>query len=100
MKSLPPFLKQHRGHRAVNGLRDASATCTIRLTVDTGSITTLRRLAARVCGAALEFIRVVDYDGGARMQVWLCVHPALAASLRAAILTQLPGAQLQVQEAR
>ena len=86
--------QQRHRHVPVSELRNRSGTCTIRMTVDTGSITILRRLAMRVCGEALEFIRIAACDGGTRMQVWLCVRLRLAHSLCDAIVLQLPGAQL------
>ena len=97
MKTASQFHQQHQQrqrHLPVSELRNRSGTCTIRMTVDTGSITTLRRLAMRVCGEALEFIRIAACAGGSRMQVWLCVRLRQAASLCDAIVCQLPGALL------
>jgi hypothetical protein len=68
--------------------------CMIRMTVDTGSITTLRRVAMRVCGDALEFIRIARCAGEVRTQVWLCVRRPVAATLCETVLSQLPGALL------
>lgn len=95
MKSVSNFLPQHQPRQRrlpVSALSNRSDTCTIRMTVDAGSITTLRQLAMLVCGDAIELIRIATCDGGARMQVWLCVRLRLAARLCEAILSQLPGA--------
>jgi hypothetical protein len=94
MKSVSHLHQQHWRHMPVSELRNRSGTVTIRMTVDAGSVTTLRRLAMRVCGEALEFIRIAVCDGGARMHVWLCVCLRGVPGLCDAIVGQLPGAVL------
>ncbi|HZV66722.1 MAG TPA: hypothetical protein VFG03_17625 [Telluria sp.] len=47
--------------------------CVIYLTADAGSVSALRRLAAGVCGEALEFIRIQACAEHGRMRVWMCV---------------------------
>ncbi len=74
---------------------DLPATCTIRLTVDAASATDLRRLALRVCGEALEFMRIAICAGSARIQVWMCVRRPVAALLRESVMRQMPDARLQ-----
>ncbi|MGH8853732.1 MAG: hypothetical protein ACREWI_05570 [Telluria sp.] len=72
----------------------AGPTCTIRMTVDATSVTALRQLAMRVCGDALEYMRIAVCGAGARMQVWLCVRLPIAALLRETLARQLPGVQV------
>jgi hypothetical protein len=97
MKSFATFYPQSR--RAPAATVCAFDTCTMRMTVDAGSITTLRQLAMRVCGEALEFMRIARCAGGDRIRVWLCVRLPFAALLRETILRQLPGAEFKLQPA-
>lgn len=83
-------LRQH----AVAPFSAAQPTCTIHLTIDTASVTGARRLAMRVCGEALEFMRIARDRQEGRMQVWLCVHAALAGAVTYALRQQLPGVLL------
>lgn len=94
MKSFARFYPHPR--RVPVPLACSEKTCTIRMTVDAGSITTLRQLAMRVCGEALEFMRIATCAGGTRMQVWLCVRLPFAELLIETIVRQLPGAQFEV----
>jgi len=68
--------------------------CMIHMTIDTASVTTLRQLAMRVCGDALEFMRIAVCAGGERIAVWLCVRLACVAILNETIARQLPGVVL------
>ncbi|NNG25387.1 hypothetical protein [Telluria aromaticivorans] len=68
--------------------------CIIRMTVDAASVTNLRQLAMRVCGDALEFMRIAMCGGSARIQVWMCVRRPVAALLREAVARQMPDARL------
>ena len=70
-------------------------TCTIRMSVDAESVTTLRQLAMRVCGEALEFMRIAICAGGARIEVWLCVRQCCVTVLSETIARQLPGARFK-----
>lgn len=65
------------------------------MTVDAGSVTALRRLAACVCGDALEYIRIAlrGEGAGARMRVWLCVRLPWISLLREAIARQVQGVE-------
>jgi hypothetical protein len=85
MKAVSTFVQQIPGRVPL---------CMIRMTVDTGSITTLRRVAMRICGEAMEFIRIARCAGALRTQVWLCVRRPVAATLCETVLRQLPGALL------
>lgn len=80
MRSFAPFHSQQ--------------TCTIRMTIDAASITTLRQLAMRLCGEAFEFMRIAICTGSTRMQVWLCVRQPFADLLSATIVQRFPGAEL------
>lgn len=66
----------------------------LRLTVDSGSVTTLRQLAMHVCGDALEFMRIAVCAGGQRIEVWLCVQLGFVALLSETVQRQLPGVRL------
>lgn len=69
-------------------------TCTIHLTIDTASVTSVRQLAMQVCGEALEFMRIARDDEEGRMQVWLCVHLACAGAVAHALRRHLPGVRV------
>src|SRR5476649_1899642 len=69
------------------------AACLMQMTIDTGSITTLRQTVVRVCGDALEFMRIEACEHGARMRVWLCTSEALMAQVMEAVMRFLPGAE-------
>ncbi len=90
MKAFATFHPQLR--RAAAPLACSADTCTIRMTVDSGSVTTLRQLAMRICGEALEFMRIAMCAGGIRIRVWLCVRLPFAELVSEAITMQLPGA--------
>lgn len=80
---------------AAHGQRAArsSSLCTIRMTADAATAAALRRLALRVCGDALEFVRVAVCAGGAAMSVWMCVRRPVAALLCERIARELPQAR-------
>ena len=90
MKSSAPLFSQARPLPAPAA---AAATSTICLTVDAASITALRRLAMRVCGDGLEFMRIAVCEGGLRIRAWICVQRSLAVVLGETIARQLPGAR-------
>ena len=92
MKSSAPLFSRSR---LLPAPAAATATCTIRLTVDAASIMALRQLAMRVCGEGLEFMRIALCEGGQRIRAWLCVRRSLAALLGEAIARQLPGARFR-----
>lgn len=71
----------------------AGRTCVMQLTVDTGDVTTLRALVMRLCGEALEFMRIEACEHGARMKVWLCVGVAMVGQVMEAVMRALPGAE-------
>lgn len=83
-------VRAHHGKPAA-----AVQTGTLCMTVDAGSVTALRRLAARVCGDALEYIRIAlrGHEAGAQMQVWLCVSLPWVGLLRETIARQLQGVE-------
>lgn len=95
MKSFATFYPQPR--RIPVPSAGAADTCTLRMSVDAGSVTTLRQLAMRICGEALEFMRIAICAGGARIEVWLCVRRSCAQLLSEAIARQLPGAQFKAK---
>lgn len=67
--------------------------CLMQLTVDVAAVTALRRTVSRLCGDALEFMRIEACDHGTRMKVWLCVGSALVSQVMDAVLRLLPGAE-------
>lgn len=67
--------------------------CVMQLTVDTANVTALRRLVMRLCGAAMEFMRVAVCPDTRRARVWLCVSAAMAGAVMDLILHSLPAAQ-------
>jgi hypothetical protein len=70
-----------------------ATTCVMQLTVDTGAVTALRRMAMRICGASLEFMRIEACEHGARMKVWLCVGATMVAQIMEAVMQALPDAE-------
>ena len=49
----------------------------------------------RVCGDALEFMRIALCEGGLRTQAWLGVSKSVAGLLGEAIARQLPDARFR-----
>lgn len=74
--------------------RSAEDVYVLRLTIDSAAVTSLRQLAMRVCGDALEFMRIAVGVKGQPTQVWLCVRLGHVALLRETLQRQLPGVQL------
>ncbi len=73
--------------------RTGSTACMMQMTVDTALLTELRQLVTRICGDALQFMRVEACERGARMRVWLCVSRQMAAQVLETALRALPGAE-------
>lgn len=69
------------------------ASCLMQMTVDASKITMLRQMVTRICGDAMEFMRIEACDHGARMKVWLCTSSALVAQVMDAVMRNLPGAE-------
>jgi hypothetical protein len=67
--------------------------CVMLLTVDTTTITALRQMVMRLCGEAMEFMRVAMCTDTRKARVWLCVSPAMAAPVMDLILRTLPAAE-------
>ena len=70
-----------------------ASSCMMQLTVDASAITLLRQLVMRVCGDALEFMRIASCANHNRMKVWLCVAPSMVAQVMDAVIRTLPGAE-------
>lgn len=71
----------------------AAPNCLMQLTVDTAAVTALRQMVSRICGEALEFIRIEACDHGRRMRVCLCVRRPLVRQIMDAVMRMLPGAE-------
>lgn len=71
----------------------AQPVCLMQLTVDAAAVTTLRQTVTRLCGDALQFMRIEACEHGTRMKVWLCVGSALVAQVMEAVMRLLPGAE-------
>ena len=69
------------------------ALCVMQLTVDLSSITAVRQMVMRLCGEAMEFMRVAICADTRRARVWLCVSAAMAAPVMDLILRSLPAAE-------
>lgn len=67
--------------------------CLVQMTVDTRSLTLLRQAVARVCGDALEFMRIEACDHGSRMRVCLCIGRHVASRLMEEVMRLLPAAE-------
>jgi hypothetical protein len=92
MHHLSTVIAARRHHIAAPLCADGCRV--IRLTVDTASSARLRQLHMRVCGEALEFMRIAVCAGGERVDVWLCVRLSCVPLLTDTIRSQLPGARL------
>jgi len=67
--------------------------CLMQMTVDASTITVLRQMVMRICGEAMEFMRIEACDHGTRMKVWLCISRTLVAQVMEAVMRALPGAE-------
>jgi len=65
----------------------------MQMTVDASTITVLRQMVMRICGEAMEFMRIEACDHGTRMKVWLCISRTLVAQVMEAVMRALPGAE-------
>lgn len=75
-------------------LSPASApACLMQMTVDASAITMLRQMVMRICGEAMEFMRIEACDHGTRMKVWLCISSTLVGQVMEAVMRALPGAE-------
>ena len=85
------YVSTRAGQRRQTGALPAAAlNCVIYLTADTGSVSALRRLAASVCGDALEFIRIQRGAERGRMRVWMCVAREVVDTVLEAMRHALP----------
>jgi len=71
----------------------AQPHCVMQLTVDAATITALRQMVMRLCGEAMEFMRVAMCADTRKARVWLCISPAMAAPVMDLILRSLPAAE-------
>jgi hypothetical protein len=67
--------------------------CVMLLTVDASAITAVRQMVMRLCGEAMEFMRVAICADTRKAKVWLCISPAMAAPVMDLILRALPAAE-------
>ena len=67
--------------------------CLMQMTVDASTITVLRQMVMRICGDAMEFMRIEACDHGTRMKVWLCISSTLVGQVMEAVMRALPGAE-------
>lgn len=92
MQHASPLFSSRRQHSALPVC--AEGCCVVRMTVDVATVTELRQLAMRVCGEALEFMRIAVCAGGERIDVWLCVRLSCAPTLTDTIRLHMPHASL------
>jgi len=71
----------------------AQPHCVMQLTVDTSSITALRQMVMRLCGDAMEFMRVAICADTRKAKVWLCISTTMATPVMDLILRSLPAAE-------
>ena len=67
--------------------------CVMQLTVDATTITALRQLVMRFCGAAMEFMRVAICADTRKAKVWLCVSASMADAVMDMLMRSLPAAE-------
>lgn len=85
------YVSTRAGQRRLTGAPlAATPNCVIYLTADVHSVCALRRLAAAVCGDALEFIRIQSGAERGRMRVWMCVAAEVVDSVLDAMRRTLP----------
>jgi hypothetical protein len=68
-------------------------SCLMQMTVDASAITLLRQMVMRICGEAMEFMRIEACDHGTRMKVWLCISRTLVGQVMEAVMRAMPGAE-------
>jgi hypothetical protein len=91
----PTFSTRGAQRRRISAaVRTPEPTCLVRLTVDASGVTALREVVSRVCGDALEFIRIATCPSPARMTVWLCVATPYLPLMVETVLRQQPNAQI------
>lgn len=73
--------------------RASARSCVMQLTVDTATVTALRRMVMRLCGESMEFMRIEACEHGARMKVWICVGAAMVTRVMEEVMHALPGAE-------
>src|SRR5476649_823931 len=71
----------------------SAPACLMQMTVDASAITMLRQMVMRICGQAMEFMRIEACDHGTRMKVWLCISRTLVGQVMEAVMRALPGAE-------
>lgn len=71
----------------------SAPACLMQMTVDASAITMLRQMVMRICGEAMEFMRIEACDHGTRMKVWLCISSTLVGQVMEAVMRALPGAE-------
>lgn len=71
----------------------SDSTRVMQMTVDSGAVTALRQLVMRVCGEALQFMRIAMCADGNRIRVWLCVSAAMVTVVMDAVLRGVPGGE-------
>lgn len=76
-----------RGHTPVTPL------CIMHITIDVSAVTALRRLVMRVCGDAMEFMRIAVGHDTSKINVCVCVSAGMAGMIMRAVLCDLPTAQ-------
>lgn len=84
--------QRHAG--ASDGSDASDALCLLSMTVDTGSATAVRQVAARLCGAALQLARIESCGDSRHSRVCLCVAAPLAEQVSAALARHFPDAVL------
>ncbi|SFL45247.1 hypothetical protein [Rugamonas rubra] len=83
------WAKEHAGQAA----KAPQPVCLMQLTVDAGAVTALRQTVTRLCGDALQFMRIEACEHGTRMKVWLCIGRSLVGQVMEAVMRLLPGAE-------
>lgn len=91
----PTFSTRGAQRRRISAVaRTPEPTCLVRLTVDAAGVTGLREVVARVCGDALEFIRIATCPSPERMTMWLCVATPYLPLMIETVLRHQPNAQI------
>ena len=69
-----------------------ASLCMMHITIDASAVTALRRLVMRVCGDAMEFMRIAVGHDTSKIDVCVCVSAGMTSLVMRAVLRDLPNA--------
>lgn len=76
----------------VRGQPPVAPLCIMHITIDASAVTALRRLVMRVCGDAMEFMRIAVGHDTSKINVCVCLSAGMTSPVMRAVLRDLPNA--------